>query len=74
MFYFNKKEGKLKAKKIAGIVILIVGIIGLILSLTADLIKVGMIGSFAGFGIVQIVGTALGVIFAVVGVILMTRK
>ena len=59
------------AKKTLGIICLIVGIIGLILSLIADPIGIG--GSL-GFGWKQIVGTVVGVILGIVGLILSLKK
>jgi hypothetical protein len=59
------------SKKIAGIVLLVVGIVVLILSLAAD--PMG-IGASPGFGRDQIVGTIAGAIVAVVGLVLTLRK
>lgn len=58
-------------KKTIGIVLLVVGIILLVLSLTADMIG---IGGAPGFGYRQLMGSVAGVVIAVVGYILMTRK
>jgi hypothetical protein len=57
--------------KTIGIALLAVGVILLISSLTADMIG---IGSVTGFGYKQIVGTIAGVIIAVVGFVLYSRK
>jgi hypothetical protein len=56
--------------KTVGIVVLVVGIVVLLLSLVADLIG---IGGRPGFGYYQIVGTIVGAVVAVVGLVL-TRK
>ena len=57
--------------KTIGITLLAVGVILLISSLTADMIG---IGSVVGFGYKQIVGSIAGVIIAVVGFVLYSRK
>ena len=61
----------MEAKRTAGIVLLMVGIVILILSLTADLIG---IGSNPGVGPYQIIGIIVGAIGIVVGLILTLRK
>lgn len=61
----------MNTKKIVGIVLLVVGIVVLLLSLTADVIG---IGQHIGFGYWQILGTIAGAILAVVGLVLMLRK
>ena len=61
-------------RKIAGIVIFILGIIGLIISLLANFIDVGPIVRDAEFGPLQIIGTILGVIFIAVGGFLTFKK
>ena len=61
-------------RKIAGIVIFILGIIGLIISLLANVIDVGRIGYNPDFGPLQITGTILGVIFIAVGGFLTFKK
>jgi len=58
-------------KKIAGIVLIVVGIIILILSLILDLIG---IGGTTGFGFYQIGGTIAGAIMAIGGAFLMFKK
>jgi HD-like signal output (HDOD) protein len=58
-------------KKTAGIVLLVVGLVVLLLSLSADVIGIG--GSPA-FGFRQIVGTIVGAIVAVVGLVLTLKK
>ncbi len=58
-------------KKTIGIVLLVVGIILLVLSLTADMIG---IGGAPGFGYKQLLGAIAGVVIAVVGYVLMSRK
>lgn len=61
-------------KKIAGIIIFILGIVGLIISLFANLIAVGPLGRDPGFGMQQTTGTILGVIFIAVGAFLTFKK
>jgi hypothetical protein len=59
-------------KKTIGIALLAVGVIVLIVSLAADAVGVG---SAAGaFGYKQIIGAVVGVIVAVIGFILYSRK
>ena len=64
----------MSGRKIAGLIIFILGFIGLIISLLANVINVGPIGYQQGFGPVQIIGTILGVIFIVVGGIFTFKK
>ncbi len=58
-------------KKTIGIILLVVGLLLLVLSVTADMIG---IGAQPGFGIRQTAGSIAGVIVAVVGLVLLTRK
>jgi hypothetical protein len=58
------------SKKIAGIVLLVVGVVVLVLALAADMIGIG--GS-AGFGPYQIAGAVVGAIAAVAGLVLTLR-
>lgn len=58
-------------RKIAGIVLLVLGIVILILSLIADLVGIGVSPMF---GYRQIIGTVAGVIVAAVGLVLALRK
>jgi HD-like signal output (HDOD) protein len=58
-------------KKTAGIVLLVVGIVVLLLSLLADVIGIG--GSPA-FGSRQIVGTIVGAVVTLVGLVLTLKK
>ena len=58
-------------KKSIGIALLVVGAVLLIGSLAADAIG---IGGAAGFGYKQIIGAVIGVIAAVVGYVLYSRK
>ncbi len=58
------------SKKLAGIVLLVVGLVVLILALAADVFGIG--GS-PGFGRYQIVGAVVGAIVAVVGLVLALR-
>ena len=57
--------------KTIGIVLLVVGVLLLIGSVAADAIG---IGGAAGFGYKQIIGAVVGVIVAVVGFVLYSRK
>jgi uncharacterized RDD family membrane protein YckC len=57
-------------KKTIGIVLLAVGVVLLIVSLAADSIGIGL----PGFGLKQITGSIVGVIIAVVGFVLYSRK
>ncbi len=57
--------------KTVGIALLIVGIVLLVLSLTADMIGVG---PAPGFGLWQIAGSVAGAILAVVGFVLTRRE
>lgn len=61
----------MSTKKIIGIVLLAVGVIVLLLSLTADVIG---LGGNPTFGIQQILGTIGGVIVAAVGLVLLLLK
>jgi hypothetical protein len=58
-------------KKMIGIALLAVGVVLLIGSLAADPIG---IGGAAGFGYKQIIGAVVGVIAAVVGFVLYSKK
>jgi hypothetical protein len=57
-------------KKTIGIVLLVVGVVLLIVSLAADSIGIGL----PGFGLKQIAGSIAGVIVAIVGFVLYSRK
>ena len=61
----------MKNQKTIGIVLLVVGAVVLIGSLAADAIG---IGGVAGFGYKQIIGAVVGVIAAVVGYVLYSKK
>ncbi len=61
-------------KKIVGIIIFILGIIGLILSVFANVIAIGPLGKSPGFGFQQTSGTILGVIFITVGAFLTFKQ
>ncbi len=58
------------SRKLAGIVLIVVGLVVLILALAADVFG---IGGAPGFGRYQIAGAVVGVIVAVVGLILALR-
>jgi hypothetical protein len=58
-------------KKTIGITLMAVGVVLLIGSLAVDAIG---IGGFAGFGYKQTIGTVAGVIVAIVGFVLYSRK
>ena len=59
-------------KKTIGIALLVVGVIVLIVSLAADAIGIG--GAVGAFGYKQIIGAVVGVVVAVVGFVLYSRK
>jgi hypothetical protein len=61
----------MNVKKIVSVVLLVVGFIVLLLSLTADVIG---IGGNPAFGMYQILGTIGGAIVAGVGLVLLLRK
>jgi hypothetical protein len=61
----------MSVKKIVSVVLLVVGVIVLLLSLTADVIG---IGGNPAFGMYQILGTIGGAIVAGVGLVLLLRK
>jgi hypothetical protein len=65
---------EMKGGKIAGIVLLIVGIIGLVISVIADFIGVGFVGASPGFGPTQIIGIVIGAILIGVGAFLIAKK
>lgn len=58
-------------RKSIGIVLLIAGIVLLAASLTADMIGIGVA---AGIGYKQTIGAVVGVIAAIVGFVLYSRK
>jgi hypothetical protein len=58
-------------RKTLGIILLVVGVVLLFLSLTADIIG---IGATPGFGYKQIAGSIFGAVVAIVGYVLMSRK
>jgi hypothetical protein len=60
--------------KITGIVLLIIGVIGLILSVIADYLSIGFVGASPGFGTLQIVGTSVGAVLIGVGAFLIAKK
>lgn len=61
----------MKVNKTFGIIVLVVGVIILALSLLADSIGVG---EAAGFGFKQIIGTAVGAVAAIVGLVISFKK
>ncbi len=62
----------MSGKKIIGLVILIVGLIILTISVTADFIGIG--SNVYVFGYKQISGTFVGIIITLIGSILMFKK
>jgi hypothetical protein len=58
-------------RKTVGVVLLVAGIVVLLLSLLADVLRVG---TWAGFGYYQIGGIIVGAIVAVVGLVLTLKK
>jgi hypothetical protein len=65
---------KMPGRKIVGSIIFILGFLGLLVSLLASVITIGPMGASPGFGLTQIVGTILGVIFIAVGSFLTLKK
>jgi hypothetical protein len=63
-----QKDIKMGKKKIAGIILFIIGVLISILVLVLDLTG---IGTTPGFGWNQIIGVVVGAVVAIVGVILM---
>lgn len=61
----------MEGKKTTGIILLVVGIVVLLLSLLADVLR---IGTWSGFGFYQIGGAIVGAVVAIVGLVLMLRK
>jgi hypothetical protein len=70
---FSLQQGDITMgnKKTISIVLMAVGVILLIGSLAIDTIG---LGGFTGFGYKQIIGTVVGVILAIVGFVLYSRK
>jgi hypothetical protein len=58
--------------KSIGYAMIVVGVIGLAISLLADVIGIG--GYPDGIGTRQLLGAAIGLIFVVIGVVLALRK
>jgi hypothetical protein len=58
-------------RKTVGVVLLVAGIVVLLLSLLADVLRVG---TWAGFGYYQIGGIIVGAIVSVVGLVLTLKK
>jgi hypothetical protein len=67
----QNKESIQMNKKNLGIALLVVGVVVLVVSLAADMIG---IGGNPGFGTKQILGAGAGVVVAVVGFVLYSRK
>ncbi len=64
-------------KRTIGIILLVIGIIVLLLSVTADVTGIPSaigIGGWPGFGTWQIVGTIAGLVLAAAGAFLMSRQ
>jgi len=59
-------------KKTIGIALMALGVIALIVSLGADVIGIG--GAVGVFGYKQIIGAIVGIILAVIGFVLYSRK
>lgn len=58
-------------KKTIGIIVLIIGVILLILSLAADVVRLGV---SPNFGPIQIAGTVIGALIVVIGILLLRKK
>jgi hypothetical protein len=67
-----KREVRWMEKRTVGIVLLVIGIVILVVSLVAD--PLGLGGGNVVFGPRQIIGTVVGAIVAIVGVVLRLRK
>ena len=61
----------MKDNKKIGIMLLVVGVVILVLSLVADIIG---LGGVPGFGYKQILGTIVGAIVTIAGLVLTTKK
>jgi hypothetical protein len=61
----------MKGNKTVGIMLLVVGVVILVLSLVADIIG---LGSAPGFGPNQILGTVVGAIVTIAGLVLTIKK
>ena len=61
----------MKDNKKIGIMLLVVGVVILVLSLVADIIG---LGGAPGFGPNQILGTVVGAIVTITGLVLMSKK
>jgi hypothetical protein len=68
---YNKGETRMKNKKTIGIVLVAVGELALIGFLAVDTLG---IGKAPGIGLFQVIGAVVGVIIAVVGLVLYSRK
>lgn len=62
----------MRSTKMAGIAVILVGIIALVICLLADIIGIG--GQSDVFGYKQIIGIAAGAVAFIVGMILLLRK
>jgi cytochrome c biogenesis protein CcdA len=69
-FCHSRKEGKLKGKSSLAILFIIAGIILLLVSIMADVLKIGEV---QGFGYKQILGAIVGIILFIIG-LLFSRK
>jgi len=67
----RKEVTRMGGRKTVGVVLLVAGIVVLLLSLLADVLRVG---TWAGFGYYQIGGIIVGAIVAVVGLVLTLKK
>lgn len=61
----------MKGNKTVGILLILVGVVILVLSLVADIIG---LGGAPGFGYKQILGTIVGAIVTIAGLVLTTKK
>ncbi|MBN1931661.1 MAG: hypothetical protein JW786_08655 [Desulfobacterales bacterium] len=68
---FKTKEKMMGTKKTIGIIVLIIGVILLILSLAADVVRLGV---SPNFGPIQIAGTVIGALIVVIGILLLRKK
>lgn len=61
----------MQGKKVAGTIILLIGLALLVISVLADPLG---IGGYAGFGLHQIGGTIVGAVLLVAGLVLVFKK
>ena len=60
------------SKKTSGVVLIVVGVIVLLVFLLADFLGIGSDPTTVGW--IQLLGAAIGLVVAIVGIVLATRK